>query len=1502
MASILVVDDRPLNRELLRTLLQYHGHQISEANEGEEALQLAQAQPPDLIITDIQMPGMNGFDLVHRLRATAGLTDSRVIFYTASYKTREALELARECRVEHVLFKPCEPDEILKVVNEALRTVPQPAPAESPSQQQLAQLSNTSLRLTALTEACLDLATELDPGQLLDKVCHSARELVKAQIAVLVMPDGHLYVSPDAGVLADSASGPWVAWMQQLFAAGEQIWLRPEDEIPPRPDGRPVRNLQGVTLRAREGSFGWLCCFDRLQQGRFDEQDRHALTTLAVHVGQIYANARLYALLQQQTQELLLQNQQLAEMQANLNENQERLQLALDSARLGTWDRNLRSGYLYWDERLLEIYGFRPDEFSHDYRDWQNRVHPDDYAEMMQPAFDDPQQPVFTNEHRVLLPDGSTRYVSSSGRVLFDDQNQPCRIVGVGMDITARKLAEQQLRASEQLLQNLSRQVPGMLYQYHRFADGRSVMPFVSEGARRIFGLAPEQIRADASLLLKFIHAEDLDALQRAIQRTLQELVPLQSAYRVCVPGEPEKWVYGEAVPERREDGSVLLHGYIADVTQQRRLETSLIASEERLQLATAAGQIGIWDLDLGSGRLIWNDVMHRLYDLPADDQELRTEDWLPRLHADDRAQAAEEFKNALHHQSSYFSAFRVCHRDGSIHYLEGQATVLRDAQGQAYRVLGYKIDVTRRREMTMSLRTSEERLRLTKSIAGFGIWERDLLSEFTLFDERMYELYELDADCPDPFAAALAKIHPDDRARSQQVMQEAIQSLQPVSMAARILLDGKTRYIEGCAQVFANAEGQPQRMLGLMQDITDRKQTEQALYKSQERMRLAQEAMGLGVWERDMQKGLVYIDARLNQLLGLDPPRDSIPFDELVEHIYPDDRPGWISAIWNLAEGRAQGAIPYRVRRADGEIRHLEGYGRLFEMPDGGPPRLIGSTRDVTEQVRIQDALRESEERLRLAKEASGMGVWEIDLASGQIVRDDQMCLLLGLRAGIDNRDSLAGLERLHPEDRQALGQWLRAGMEGQSREPYVFRVRQEDGGWEYLESHSQLFFKSDGSGARVIGSTRDVTERVLAAEQLTASQARLLESHLQLENTIVELREMAARAEAASHAKSEFLTNMSHELRTPLNGVLGMVQLLRLTELDPEQHGFAEIIEQSGKSLLNVIDKILHFSQLEAADLQLVHETFEPRALIARVAETFAPLLRQKHLLLKQNLDPGLPERLLGDAGRLDQILANLVDNAIKFTAVGEIELSIHVEAVQADRLQLRFGVQDTGVGISEADLARIFEPFTQADGSLTRRYGGTGIGLSIAHRLVRCLGGELGCSSVLNQGSRFSFSLSLARDDSAPAATAPEPAPLAPLAVQAQVLLVEDNPINQVVTAALLEKLGCRVTVAEDGREAIEKLTAQSVDLVLMDCQMPVMDGYEATRRIRAGEAGVPQLPIVAVTAHALAEDRQKCLDAGMDDYLAKPFGSEELLNMLGKWLPAESRSQQKARDSR
>ncbi|BAP45605.1 response regulator [Pseudomonas sp. 21LCFQ02] len=413
------------------------------------------------------------------------------------------------------------------------------------------------------------------------------------------------------------------------------------------------------------------------------------------------------------------------------------------------------------------------------------------------------------------------------------------------------------------------------------------------------------------------------------------------------------------------------------------------------------------------------------------------------------------------------------------------------------------------------------------------------------------------------------------------------------------------------------------------------------------------------------------------------------------------------------------------------------------------------------------------------------------------------------------------------------------------------------------------------------------DDAELGALARHINNLAANLEQASLEQQHSMAQLIHTREQAEQANKAKSDFLAMMSHELRTPMNGVLGMLQLMETTTMTAEQAEYTTLAAESTEHLLKVINDILDFSRIERDALQIEGIAFNIAELIQSSTQAFNPTAQQQGLVLDLQLQAGIEQlEVLGDPTRIRQILVNLIGNALKFTEIGGVRVEAGWRALDGDQVRIICTVHDSGIGIRADRLESMFNAFQQADSSISRRYGGTGLGLSIARTLAERMGGSLHAHSEEGAGSVFTLELNLPRTTGSQAQHSPTVVNTAELNGERCVLLVEDNPVNRTVVEAMLHSLGFSVDVAVDGAEAVYKAQAAHHAVILMDCRLPIMDGYEATRRIRQIE-GLEQVPIIALTANALHGDRDACLQAGMNDYLSKPFKQADLHQVLLRW---------------
>ena len=681
------------------------------------------------------------------------------------------------------------------------------------------------------------------------------------------------------------------------------------------------------------------------------------------------------------------------------------------------------------------------------------------------------------------------------------------------------------------------------------------------------------------------------------------------------------------------------------------------------------------------------------------------------------------------------------------------------------------------------------------------------------------------------------------------------------------------TPWRSACNLSYANLEGQvEQRTAELTRALVQEQEAQGALRQERDFASTLVNTAPVIVLQLDTQGIIEYVNPYFEQITGYR--LDEVSGKEWFRTFLPARDQDKIRALFLKAahDVPTRGNVNPIITRS-GEELEIEWYDQVIHDAQGKVISVLAAGQDVTERRSMERALSASAERLKEAQRIAQLGSWELDLRTGELIWSDEIFRLFEIDKSRFGATYEAFLDAIHPDDRDRVNQAYTQSLE--SRAPYEIshRLRMSDGRIKWVHERCASDFDAEGKPLRSVGTVQDVTAQKL-------NEAALIEAK--------------QSAESASRAKSEFLANMSHEIRTPMNAVLGLTQLVLDTELTHRQQDFLTKAHASARALLGILNDILDYSKIEAGYMSVEQIPFGLEQILEHMADLFGAQIEEKGLALFFEIASDVPAEILGDPLRLTQVLTNLVGNAVKFTERGEIHVKVEVAERNSAAQQLRFTVSDTGIGLSRAESERLFQPFTQADGTTTRKYGGTGLGLSICQRLVELMGGEIFASGVEGQGASFAFTIQ--------AGVAPSPGKTQPPAQASvltdevkfpqslrgvRVLLVEDNALNRAMAAEFLKLRGASLTLARHGGEAVERVKSETFDAVLMDLHMPVMDGLEATRLIRELPQG-ESLPIIAMTAAVLRADRDRSAAAGMVDFIAKPIDPDDMIRVLLKWV--------------
>ncbi len=913
------------------------------------------------------------------------------------------------------------------------------------------------------------------------------------------------------------------------------------------------------------------------------------------------------------------------------------------------------------------------------------------------------------------------------------------------------------------------------------------------------------------------------------------------------------------------------------DITHLKLAEAEAHEANRLLVLAEQIAQVGHWRVDLVSNALTWSDEVYRIHGLDRAKFVPNTASAIEFYHPDDRAEVRRCVDEAIACGSGYEFSLRIMRPDGECREVVSRGFCERAADGTVTAIFGTVMDVTDLRQTERDLAEKSAVLEITLDNMDQGLALIAPNGDIKVLNRRCVELMGfLDASMATRPTLQTTIDHftlngdfPDfDPRLHAQVFDYATLSEAGVHERRRpngCVIEIRTRPLTDGSGVVLTCS-----------DITARREAEAALRDSEARYRLLAETTNDVITRLNLEFKREYVSPTCRNLLGYEP--EELMGAQPSDSIHPDDAPVVRELARRLVAGKVSGdrtTSTYRTKHKDGRWLWIEAGMTLARDPASGAPiSLICSLRDMTQRKRAEQALADSEARYRLLAENTSELIMLGHDDGRKVYISPASERLLGFKP--DELSAMRLRDYVHPDDLDRLYATTARLTHGEDQVSVIYRVLHRKRGWIAIEGGFRRIANAAPGQPNIVGTFRDVSER--QRQERALEKAKLA-------------AEMAQQqAELASQAKTDFLASMSHEIRTPLHGVIGYADLLieggGLTEQQASQ---AKLIQTSGAALLTVVDDILDFSKIEAGQVELDPRPFSINALVDNTVSIMRGLAETKGLALRVAIADDVPRDLVGDEDRLRQIVLNLLNNAVKFTPRGSIALSVDSLGKNDDTAHIRFSIEDTGLGIAQSRQTRLFQRFSQVDGSIRREFGGTGLGLAISKKLVEVMGGEIGFKSRLSEGSTFWFAIQL------PFAieqltSVPDKTSVSDYRAKSRVLLVEDMEINQKLALAVLQSAGHEVDVLGDGSDAIIAVQSKHYDIVLMDVQMPGMDGITATQLIRELDHPGRSVPIVAMTANVLPAQIAAFKAAGMDDHVGKPFKRADLLSIVDKVVNA------------
>jgi PAS domain S-box-containing protein len=1094
-------------------------------------------------------------------------------------------------------------------------------------------------------------------------------------------------------------------------------------------------------------------------------------------------------------------------------------------------------------------------------------------------------------EYRVLHKDGKYYWHSGNGSPLTNEDGDIVGCLGVGRYIQEKKEAENALREQELRLKlALDGSQTGTwdwnLKTQEIVLDDKQWKAFLGAGDET--GLS-SIICQPISEWQDRIHPDDEPHVSQAIlAHVARETEIFSHEYRIRCQDDSYKWMFAQGkVVEWDEAGQPQrFMGIYQDVSQRKADEIVLRELSQQLKKAQEIAKLGHWSFDIATQKITWSEQVFHLFNHPIERGEPSFEEHLQQIHPEDHADFLGRVSAATQGIPQNFD-YRTLSANGTLRYLHSRIE-LEFQKKQVVRLFGVVMDITERVEVEQALRENDEKLRSLFDLSPLGISLNDMSGQFIEANPAITEItgYSLEE---------IQKLSYWDLTPAQYADKEA-QQLELLNSIGRygpyekeyIHKQGHPAPVELNGMLITGRDGQ-HYIWSMIADIRDRKQAETALKDSQIRLKLALESSNIGLWDWHLDNNIVTFNGNWGTMLGYEQHEIGNNFYEWESRVHPQDLENVYADIErHLHRESDVYQNEHRLRCKDGSYKWILAKGRVVQWDEAGNPlRFIGTHNDIDARKQAELTLITLNQQLKKAQEVANLGYWSFDLGCQKITWSQEVFKIFGTPPEQGEPTYTEHLKQYHPEDVPQVLEHIEAAHLGIPQQ-YDFRLVRLTGEIRYCNARLEVEVQN-GKATRLFGTVMDITER-------KQNEARL--------------REALRAADAANQAKSRFLANMSHELRTPLNAILGFTDMMSYDpEIPQEQQGYLKIIHQSGEHLLQIINDILELSKIEAGKVEVKPAPCNFANLLQSLEYLFKREIDQKGIGFKLRSDRRLPKLIKTDELKLRQTLINLIGNAIKFTPKGEVSLRVRLKDLPSSTypdsplapLRIEFSIADTGPGIAPAELSQLFEAFSQTETGKASKQG-TGLGLAISRKFIEMMGGEIHVSSTLGAGTVFTFDIQaqpVPLRTSSVSTPQPRIIRLSPETEPPRILIVDDREDSRLLLRTLLRKIGFQLQEASQGVEALRLWETWQPQLILMDLQMPILDGYDATRQLRQREAkhqlrtSSPsrRTPIIALTANLFAEEQQAAELAGCDRLIAKPFAEQEFLKTIGTCLNLE-----------
>lgn len=1035
-------------------------------------------------------------------------------------------------------------------------------------------------------------------------------------------------------------------------------------------------------------------------------------------------------------------------------------------------------------------------------------------------------------------------------------------MLGHGMEITDRVRLLENLNAERDFFQNVINAAPSLIFVKN--VEGRLLL--ANRAMAELYGMTIDELIALNKLQVSAA-SDELKTFAAVDEQVRATGLAIMVEETVVKPDGSVCRLETTKLPLSRPGGEMAVLGVSNDITERIVKEKALQLSEFRLNQAQELTRSGSWNYHLLDRKLECSRGMYRIFEIDNIDKFPSLEYFKNVFHADDRVKLKDLIDDISKNPVTRQITCRIFVPSGE-KYVNIMIQPMPGSDHKVEELFGTAVDITEQVRNERIMRRQEQHLNDAQEMARLGSFEFNPSTGEITWSKGMYRIWEIGDTVKPKLEWFYETVHEDDRDTLRQFASGMNPSIGSFIQNYRIITPaGKIKYVELHSKWQYDEYIGQHLLIGTAQDVTERRLQEESLRRNEQMLIDAQKIANSGSWELEVRGD--HVEVKLSpgvyKIFDLDITEPLPGFEDFFSFVIPRDRSKVRIAFENILNKGLEQEFQHELLSATGKSKIVVARGVPIIDHDGKVIRAFGTTTDITERYLNEERLKLSEQGLKMAQSIARVGSFSIDLDDYSATWSQEMYRIWELDETEAPLLFDQAIASFIPDDRVRVLANITKLVETGEEISDEFSIR-VGSGLKHIEIRSRLWRDESGAPYRIFGTVMDITQRKRYEEELVLARKEAEESY---------------------RAKENFLAGLSHELRTPLNGIIGMVRLLKKTNLNAPQREYADVLNQTAGNLLMIINDILDFAKLQSGNVELEQVVFNP----AQVADTAVQLqmfkAEEKNIILRHlhTGDRPMPA-VLGDPYRLNQILLNLLNNAVKYTNFGEVVLRHYVSHEDGENVTVEFCVEDTGIGIPDHFRERIFESFTQVH-QAERSRGGVGLGLAITKQLVEQHGGRIWLESEPDVGSRFFFSIPYRKaagkiQDRSSSFDAVIPD-------RFKVLLAEDNQVNQFITLSMMESIGAEVDLAVNGQEALDLAASKDYDIILMDIQMPVMDGIETALRIRTlSDRKRSRVPIIALTANTARQAHRNLLSSGMNDWLVKPFTEHSLYRKIGSQL--------------